>query len=90
MRKRKVNAIIRAKRAEHGISQGQLALRVGTKAQYISNVERDLCQFAPKYLHKLSKAIKVNTLDLVDAYKDDYAVFIEESLASQVEEYWKV
>ena len=87
-RTRKISAIVRAKRAELGISQDGLANMLGLKnAQYISNIERDLCGLAPKYLLQVSRALNTSVEDLTKAYKEDFSEHIDLIANKQVHEF---
>ena len=74
---KEVSALIRTKRAEHGLSQAGLAEKLNVKAQYISNVERDTCAFAPKYAVRLSLAIDTPLDKIKEAYKLDYSNYLD-------------
>lgn len=72
-----VATIIKKRREELGISQKELAARLGLKAsQYLSNVERGVARLSPIYFKKISRVLKVPLEKLVNTEVREYRALI--------------
>lgn len=60
-----LESFIRQKRNELGISQYQLAKRIGVHPQFVSNCERLECQMPVKYFKKISRVFSVDVETLI-------------------------
>ena len=70
---RAVGILIKAGRAERGVSQGKLAKMLGyTTPQYISNAERGLCSMPIKKLRKISTILAIPPGVMQTAIFTDY------------------
>lgn len=71
--------LIRSKRKQMGLTQRQLAHKLGYRqnGQYISNIERGICQMTPFQFRKLSTILKIRKIKLVDALIEDYRKRLE-------------
>ena len=70
-----VAVLIRTKRLQHPdfLSQAELSLRLGYKnGQFISNVERGMCNVPLKMLKKISIVLNINTEELKAALLKDH------------------
>ena len=75
--------LIRTKRVNHpkGYSQSELSNMLGYKnGQFISNVERALCNIPLKMLPKVCDVLDINTNDIKDAILKDHQQTIENYL----------
>ena len=57
--------VLRAKRAERGLSQEALALEAGIQRNYVSLIERGINQPTIKMIFKLSAALEVQPSQLI-------------------------
>ena len=81
--------MIRAKRIELGISQHQVAKRIGMKqGQFISNIERDLCALPIKYVQRIGKVLDINADHLVVAMKEDFSDHVDQEISTQIKNFW--
>lgn len=86
---KRVSKMIRGKRLELGISQHQVAKRIGMKqGQFISNIERDLCALPIKYVQRIGKVLDINADHLVVAIKEDYSDYVDEEISTQIKNFW--
>lgn len=56
---------VRASRKEKGLSQEQLAFEAEIDRTYVSQIERSVINPSLLVLHKLAKALGVNTVELL-------------------------
>lgn len=75
---------LRVKRQELKLSQVGLASNLGwdtKQAQFLSNIERGICQFPVRYIKKLSETLQVNEETIIDLMAQDY----KSNLSKQLE-----
>jgi transcriptional regulator with XRE-family HTH domain len=80
--------LIRTKRVSHpkGYSQSDLSHMLGYKnGQFISNVERALCNIPLKMLGKVSEVLDINPEDLKSAILKDHEVTLNNYLSKAAE-----
>ena len=80
---RSIAKLIKAKRLGHpkGYSQSELSHLLGYKnGQFISNVERALCNIPLKMLRRVSEVLDIPTQDLKQAILDDHEKTLENYL----------
>lgn len=65
----KLENYLKTKRMAKGLSQGQVALRLGCTYQYISNIERDLVGVSGRKLTALAPILNLSKEELVDLFK---------------------
>jgi len=85
-RANEVATFIKSKRNELKISQKQLSDKIGLKTkdgQFLSNVERGLCQFPIKYIKQLSQVLNVSEETIVELMTNDYKKCILKALDKQ-------
>lgn len=56
-----------------GISQQDLAEKLGIHAMYVSNLERSLCGLPAKRYREISRILKIDIETLISAYLKDQA-----------------
>ena len=67
--------LVRQARQSKNMSQGKLGTMLGLKTgatQYISNIERGLCQFPPKKIYRVAVILNITTEDLINSVVEDY------------------
>lgn len=67
--------LMRNRRRELRMSQKKLSALVGfstKEAQYISNIERQKCQFPVRYITKLANALEVSEETIIELMTQDY------------------
>jgi transcriptional regulator with XRE-family HTH domain len=70
---RKVSQLILAERTKLGLTQKQLAIRLGLRSgQYVHNIEKLQCNFPPKKIAKLSLALSIPLEKIKYAMMEDY------------------
>ena len=85
----RVSKMLRGKRLELGISQEDLAKKIGMKqGQFISNIERDLCALPVKYIREISKILDIDPRDITVLMKEDFNEYLDEQLTEQIKAYW--
>ena len=70
-----VAKLMKEKRRELKMSQRELSSRVGfstKEGQFISNVERQKCQFPIRYISKLANALEVSEQTIIELMAQDY------------------
>ena len=75
-----VAELIKTQRKKYKMSQRKLSAILGyhkVHAQYISNVERGLCQFPKHKINELSSAIGITRELIVEALVTDYRASLE-------------
>lgn len=78
-----ISKLMRQRRKDLSLSQKDLSKVLGfseKEGQYISNIERGLCQFPVKYIKKLSEALKVEEETIVEMMSLDYKTRVKEVL----------
>ena len=79
---RKVSQLILAERSKLGLTQKQLAIRLGLRSgQYVHNIEKLQCNFPPKKIAKLSLALSIPLEKIKYAMMEDYI----EAVKSEIE-----
>lgn len=73
-----ISKLIKCARLDLGLSQGELAAKIGCHGQFISNIERGTCSIPPKYLDKLSIALMVSREKIKRAMINDYEAYLNE------------
>lgn len=66
---------LRVKRQELKLSQVKLSANLGwdsRQAQFLSNIERGICQFPVKYVKKLAETFQVSEEAIIDLIVQDY------------------
>ena len=74
---------LRVKRQELKLSQVKLASTLGwdsKQAQFLSNIERGICQFPVRYIKKLSETLQVSEETIIDLMAQDYKLGLIEVL----------
>lgn len=74
---------LRVKRQELKLSQVGLASNLGwdtKQAQFLSNIERGICQFPVRYIKKLSETLQVSEETIIDLMAQDYKLGLIEVL----------
>lgn len=67
-----INELFKKKREEKGLTQGQLARKMGYKTpQFISNCERHMCRWPKADYKVMMKVLGVNINEFADAYFED-------------------
>lgn len=82
-RANEVSRLIKSRRQELKISQRELSEKLGFSSrdgQFLSNVERGICQFPIKYIKKLSNVLSVSEETVVEMIISDYKKSISEVL----------
>ena len=70
-----VAKLMRERRRELKLSQRELSAAVGfstKEGQFISNVERQKCQFPIRYISKLANALEVSEQTIIELMAQDY------------------
>jgi transcriptional regulator with XRE-family HTH domain len=70
-----VAKLMRERRRELKLSQRELSAAVGfstKEGQFISNVERQKCQFPIRYITKLANALEVSEQTIIELMAQDY------------------
>lgn len=81
--------LMRNRRRELKMSQLKLSKLLGfssKEAQYVSNIERQKCQFPVHYITKLASALEVSNETIIELMANDYrnAIIKEVSNASEL------
>lgn len=74
---------LRVKRQELKLSQVKLASTLGwdsKQAQFLSNIERGICQFPVRYIKKLSETLQVSEETIIDLMAQDYKINLSKQL----------
>lgn len=82
-RANEVATFIKTKRNELNISQKELSDKIGMRTrdgQFLSNVERGICQFPVRYVKQLAEALDVSEDTIVDLITSDYKKCILKAL----------
>ena len=66
--------LIKKRRMALEISQGNIAKELGFHPQFISNVERGLCEYPPKHFKQISKILHVDVELLHECSCIDYSI----------------
>lgn len=78
---RHLNLLVKTARIKKGISQGDLAMRLGySSAQFVSNWERELSNPPVEKLKKLSKMLAIPREQILEAFMKDQKETIERFL----------
>ncbi len=78
---------IRVKRQNLKLSQNDLSYILGleqSKGQFISNIERGVCQFPINHIKKLSEVLKVSPETIVEIMAKDYKQSVLKYLDSNI------
>lgn len=87
---KRVAEIFKTVRIEKGLSQTEFSRILGLKqAQYISNVERNLCGMSMKYIHRFSKTFHISMDTIKNAYQEDFRDFMDKEFNDQAISFWK-
>lgn len=82
-RANEVARFLRVKRQELKLSQVGLASNLGwdsKQAQFLSNIERGICQFPIRYVKKLAETLQVSEETIIDLMAQDYKLNLIEVL----------
>jgi transcriptional regulator with XRE-family HTH domain len=80
MRQREVGKLVKEIRQEKGLTQTELAKRLGVTPQFISRVEQGLDQFPTSKAKLLCKKLKESKTFFADAYLVDFTNTVLKSL----------
>jgi len=58
--------LIRSKRLSVGISQTELAKRLGVSPQFISNIEREVCELPAVFYKKTAKLLQIHKYEFTE------------------------
>jgi transcriptional regulator with XRE-family HTH domain len=75
MRFKNIAELVRRKRAETGLSQAEVARKVGYKlrcGQFISNIEREKCSIPLNKINKYSEVLRVSREEIKKAILQDF------------------
>jgi len=75
--------LIRKRRRHYGLTQEQLAERVGVSQNYIAKIETGLANVGPKTLTKLAIALDIPSGDLIEynlGFYEDVAILIDKRM----------
>lgn len=61
--------VMRKLRDQAGLTQAQLANKLGLHSQYVSNAERSACFYPKAKMNKLIKALKIQAADKMEIAK---------------------
>jgi transcriptional regulator with XRE-family HTH domain len=78
-----VSTLVIQKRKKLQMSQTVLSARLGwsnKNAQYVSNVERGICQFPIKSIKMLSIALQTPVEEVINAFVEDYRRSIQQEV----------
>jgi transcriptional regulator with XRE-family HTH domain len=78
-----VSTLVIQKRKKLQMSQTALSARLGwsnKNAQYVSNVERGLCQFPTKSIKMLSIALQTPVEEIINAFVEDYKLGVRKEV----------
>ena len=73
-----ISKLIKTARVDVGLSQAELARRIGCHGQFISNIERGKCSVPVKDLNTISVALMVSREKIRRAMINDYEAYLNE------------
>ena len=71
----RISKLIKHKRLELGVSQAELARLLGwskPNTQYISNIERNACNFPARSITELIRVTSIDAESIINAMTEDY------------------
>lgn len=71
---------IKLARKSRGMTQAELAKKVGMHLQFISNIERGICLIPPKKVKKFSKTLHIWTNTLIADLRKDWIAKLDKKL----------
>lgn len=82
---RKLSELILTERSKQGVTQKQLANKLGLKCgQYVHNIEKLQCSFPPKKIAKLSLALSIPLERIKFAMMEDYVEAIKHEIDKSI------
>ena len=73
-----ISKLIKGARLDLGLSQGELAAKIGCHGQFISNIERGKCSVPARDLNAISLALMLSREKIKRAMINDYEAYLNE------------